>query len=272
MPVVFRCVKPLKVLILAALSTPAVCYGYGAKAHRLAGHIAESRLCDTAAQKFAEILPDMSLAEAGLWADQIRSDRDWDFARPWHYINVPDDTPIAAAERSPDGDVLGAIEDLTAQLSDGRVAGLERETALLMLVHFVVDIHQPLHVGRKSDLGGNRIQVRLDPFRGNLHAYWDTQVFAALDSTAAQAAELLSAADPRLFAQAGEGSPLVWATESQDLRARVYDFDRDARGRAILSPEYQAMARAISQERLVQAGLRLADLLNGMWCRPFRGS
>lgn len=272
MPVVFRCVKPLQTLVLVALSVPGICYGFGAKGHRLAGHVAELRLCDSAAQTYAEILPDTSLAEAGLWADQIRSDPDWDFVRPWHYMNVPDTTPIATAKRSTKGDVLGAVEDLSAQLADPRLTGLERATALLLLVHFVVDIHQPLHVGRQSDLGGNRVKVSAGEYRGNLHAFWDTEVFAELDSSAAQAAALLAAADPELLVLAEAADPVVWATESQQLRPRVYGFDSATGGRVALDPEYRAMASSISRDRLVVAGLRLADLLNRMWCKPFGGS
>jgi hypothetical protein len=222
---------------------------------------------------YAQILPDTSLAEAGLWADQVRSDRTWDFARPWHYMNVPDDIPIAAAKRSDQGDVLGAIEEFSADLANPRVTGLERETALLMLVHFVVDIHQPLHVGRKSDLGGNRIKVRAgDRYAGNLHAYWDTGVFAQLDASAGQAARLLRATDPDLLVLAKETDPAVWATESQLLRPEVYAFGFDAEGRGVLDEGYQTMASALAQQRLIVAGLRLAGLLNGLWCGPSGGS
>lgn len=267
MPVVYCSVKLLLGFGLALNIAFGTAHAFGSRAHRVAGYIAEPQLCRNAGDALAELIPGSNLAQAGLWADQIRANTKWDFARPWHYLNVPDDVPVAKAQRSRKGDVLLAINYFRHQLANLDAAPAKRRVALYMLVHFIVDVHQPLHVGRKQDLGGNRVAVRAGQYRGNLHSYWDSQIFHFVDDELAYARKLRAqfAAEAKLWRQM---QPLAWASESQELRAAVYAFGFDAEGLGLLGPEYQRMARATGARRLAQAGLRLATVLNDIWCAP----
>jgi hypothetical protein len=271
MPVVHCSVKLLLSLYLLLNFAFGTAHAFGAKAHRVAGYIAEAELCRGSRAALSELIPHGDLAEAGLWADRIRADKQWDVARPWHYINVPDDVAIAAAPRSRKGDVLLAISDFRQQLSNRTLARAKREVALYMLVHFVVDVHQPLHVGRRQDLGGNLVPVRAGEYRGNLHSYWDSQIFQFVDDAPAYARKLQNrfAAESMLWEQA---PPIQWASESQQLRASVYAFGYDADGLGLLEPGYEQMARAVAERRLAQAGSRLARMLNDIWCSQADGA
>jgi hypothetical protein len=250
---------------------------FGSNAHLIIGYIAEERVCDSTRMALEPLLDGYSLAEAGLWADKIRGYSQWDYAKPWHYMNVPDGVAIADARRSAKGDVLAAIQEMDHQL-DGPAHNNEQDLkgqadTLRFLVHFIADIHQPLHVGRRDDLGGNKIKVTFEPAPGkrpkksNLHRYWDSDVLnMAVENPQAYAADLMTRKQPDL-AGWQPGDPLDWATESMAFRGEVYNFQVGEGGVPTrLDAAYRARALEILDQRLVLAGLRLAATLDAHYC------
>lgn len=245
---------------------------YGPTGHRIVGTIAESYLCSRAATAIDALLDGESLADAGLWADRIRGDPEWRHASPWHYVNVADDAPVESASGGDRGDVLQAIARFRAELADSAVSDRHRAEALRFLVHFVADVHQPLHVGRAEDRGGNGIAVVLGSKRSTLHGLWDAQALLKADrrtrdyrvADQALAIRTLTAGDVAGLQRA----PVIeWARESQQLRPNVYQFTPDPDG-GPFRPDaaYLAAAREITLLRLGQAAVRLAGLLNGVYC------
>src|SRR5262249_27997043 len=147
---------------------------FGPDGHRIAGLLAEPRLCPAARAEVAALTGGEPLAELGLWADMIREERPE--SAPWHYMNIADLRPggesraaVAAYRSPPEGDVLSAIDRFFTALSNRSLPETQRLDALRFLVHFVVDVHQPLHVGRVEDRGGNQIDVRYGDKVVNLH-------------------------------------------------------------------------------------------------------
>jgi hypothetical protein len=273
--------NPVEVIaILAALAAHShTALAFGPPAHRIAGLLAEPELCAAARTEVAA-LGGASLADLGVWADTIRSEPEWRHSAPWHYMNV-DDPPtsdagaalaaIRAFRHPPEGDVLEANGRFRADLANEALPRRARAEALRFLVHFVVDVHQPLHVGRAADRGGNEIDVRYGAKPVNLHRFWDTDVLALRGFSAERYASRLRpllAAVPVLRSSAAAD---VWAAESLELRATVYAF-RPQPERAGAQPpveledEYIAAARAATEQRLVLAAARLAATLNGLWC------
>jgi hypothetical protein len=250
---------------------------FGATAHLIVGAIAEENLCPAAREVIEPLLDGYSLGEAGLWADKIRGYSQWDYAKPWHYINVPDGVAIADAKRRPEGDVLFAIGAMENRLDDPALDNKEHAQALRFLVHFVADIHQPLHVGRRADLGGNKVKVSYEPVAGNrwkksnLHKYWDSAALnMAVENPPAYAAELMATrkltGEPDL-ADWQPGKPADWAAESMEFRSEVYDFPPADRGAPVrLDAAYRARTLEILDQRLLLAGLRLAATLNQHYC------
>jgi hypothetical protein len=241
---------------------------FGAKAHRIVGEVAELYLCADARAELEKIAPDSSLAEAGLWADRIRSIPAWDIARTWHYINVPDGMALSQAPRLSSGDVLTAINRFEAELADPALSAVKRRQAYFFLVHFIADVHQPLHVGKRSDRGGNSIDVRVNDRLTTLHQYWDAAVLDSVQATPKEYAAEIAARYDGIAWQWQAFVPELWAIESLAFRPEVYDFgDQDWRkGRVTLDEAYQARALEITQFRLAQAGIRLAGTLNRIWC------
>ena len=116
----------------------------------------------------------MTLAEAGLWPDRIRRLPEWEHTKPWHYLNVSDRGSVARAAAPGPGQRArrpGPLRE--GAWATPRWSNRQRGLALRFVVHFVVDIHQPLHVGRVSDRGGNLVPVLVAGRETNLHAVWD---------------------------------------------------------------------------------------------------
>jgi hypothetical protein len=161
--------------ILALFLLPALAFSWGKTGHRVVGQIAENHLSPKAAKAVRELLGPDSLAEVANWADEIRSDPSWKRADPWHYVNIPDGETYEAMSKNPAGDIIVAMKRFEATLRNPAAPKEERIQALKFLVHMIGDIHQPLHAGKRDDLGGNRVSVHW--FRSveatNLHTVWD---------------------------------------------------------------------------------------------------
>jgi hypothetical protein len=236
-----------------------VCAAYGPQGHLIAGIAAGDRLCERAAATISDLADGESLGEIGLWADEIRSRGTHDHAAPWHYMNIADGERLADLEHPPEGDVLWAIEHFSERLVDDSLSRQQRFEALAFLVHFVVDIHQPLHVGVAEDRGGNAIELRYDGEETNLHRLWDTHVIEWTGLSVRGYARSLAGT------AAGEISldPMVWAAESLSLRPNVYAYGAERRQP---SNPYMDVAARITRERLRLSALRLADTLNRLLC------
>jgi hypothetical protein len=254
----------IRLILLSCLPLIAAqAHAYGPGGHIIAGLAAEPLVCADARATIARLAGGASLADIGLWADRVRGDERWAHAAPWHYINVPDAARLRDVAHPPEGDVLEAIERYRAVLGDRRRDDAERLEALRWLVHLVVDIHQPLHVGRAEDRGGNRIDVHYEDKTVNLHAFWDTDAIALAGLRPRAYAARIAGRVRELAARERRSSAEDWATESLGLRAAVYEFDA-ATGR--LSAAYLRTARRVTEERLALAAARLANTLDAALC------
>jgi hypothetical protein len=127
-------------------------------------------------------------------------------------------------------------------------------------VHFVVDVHQPLHVGRAADRGGNAIEILVDRRPTNLHQLWDSGLLARDPRPIGEVTvALVALAGANVRAWSG-GRIADWALESLKLREFVYSFDGQP------DAAYLAAAELAFRRRLTQAGLRLGGVLNAMFC------
>jgi hypothetical protein len=245
---------------------PTAAWAFAAEGHRIVGAIAEAHLCPSAHAWLAPLLDGTDLGSAGVWADAVRDDPAWAHTTPWHYVNVGDREPLAAAlQRGPDN-VLAAIERFERELADVRRPLAERQTALRFFVHFVADVHQPLHVGRTGDRGGNDVAVRLGAEEASLHEVWDGRALLAREGLGtrdlAAAIGALARGEARSWQ---ETLPRDWAEESRAWRPVVYDLPQ-GRSPIRLTPRYVVTARNVLSLRLAQAGVRLAGRLNRQAC------
>lgn len=253
---------------LVSLCWPLAVSAWGPDGHRAAAAVTAERLCPAAVIESARLLDGMSLAEAATWPDRIRDKPAWAHTGDWHYVNIGDNQPMSMLiEGGPGhGRLLSAIRENLALLTDARAGALHRRQALGFVLHLVADLHQPLHVGRREDRGGNTITVSFAGSETNLHRLWDSGLMRSAglrpDDYRRSLAPLVA-----LGAASWEHGTLEdWASESRQLRPWVYDFDARRRVPKI-SQRYAETGRQLTALRLAQAGVRTAWLLNGLWCQ-----
>jgi hypothetical protein len=248
------------VLVALLLTMPSAVFAWGPTGHRVVGRIAMHHLTDEAARAVTCILGPEGLDQVSTWPDEIRADPNWSKSAPWHFISIDDEETLETTQRDPAGDVLEAIQRYTAVLRDPQASQPSKQEALKFLVHFVGDLHQPLHVGRRADRGGNSIKVTLFGQDTNLHSVWDVGL---IESDKLSFSELAGFLDhPTLQEiQTWQGStPADWAAESKAVRDQVY-----AIGDGKLSYDYAYKEMPLIRRRLLQAGVRLAGLLNSIF-------
>jgi len=238
---------------------------FGADGHRIIVSIAEDHLSDKTAAALTQISGGTALAELSLWPDQIRGDQKWAHSKPWHYINIKDQERFTDLRRSRKGDVLSALNESYNQLKDPRTGTQQRREALAFFMHMAGDIHQPLHVGRYSDLGGNRISIKWlgKNKRRNLHWVWDSGLIQDEKLTVDQYSALINTTTAQQRRNWQGDSFLDWAVESKILRAQVYEFGQLAQKRpVIIDQHYINRTKPLLKKRLQMAGIRLAGCLN----------
>ena len=229
-----------------------------------------------------------ALAQASLWADQTKKDTN---TGNWHYINLAlQDHPSDIPARCPNNNCITArLRQFTAQLgfktepADSRWSDLD---ALRYVIHFVGDIHQPLHDITDADQGGNC--ELLDPpvvNAKNLHALWDGELVNALGANektiTADLNREISAMTQRQQADLAAGSQEDWVWEGHRLaETEIYarlEIPREAALfpsqcseapaaitalRLEIAPSYIEAMKPVVRGQLEKAGLRLAFLLN----------
>jgi hypothetical protein len=248
--------------LLLALQ-PYSAFAWGPTGHRVVGRIAERHLSEAAARGVAGILGSESLVQASTWPDEIRSDPAWDQAKPWHFVSLDDNESYDTAPKSPGGDAVEAIGRFTRVLQDPRAPAGKKIEALRFLVHFVGDVHQPLHVGRRDDRGGNAIQVTWFGESTNLHAVWDEKIIESEKLSFSELAEMVDHPTQTEIRTWQSTGVLDWIKESMAVRARVYEI-----GDKKLGYLYAYQNGPLVKRRLLQAGVRLAGVLNALFDSP----
>lgn len=253
----------LMALAALLLAMPSALFAWGPNGHRIVGRIAMHHLTDEAARAVEGILGPETLDQVSTWPDEIRSDPAWSKATPWHFISIDDNETLETTQRDPAGDVLEAIQRFTAVLRDPQATLASKQEALKFLVHFVGDVHQPLHVGRRDDRGGNSIKVTLFGQDTNLHSVWDAGLIDSEKLSFSEFATFIDHPTLQELQTWQNSAPADWANESKAVRDRVYQI-----GDGKLSYEFEYRQIPLIKRRLLQAGVRLAGLLNSVFAQP----
>jgi len=234
---------------------------WGQIGHYVTGQIAEAHLNKEAKKKLKELLGDESLALASVWMDDIRSDDSYDYTSDWHWVTVPDGKDYDETEKNPNGDVIWALETMIAELKEGGLTGPEEIEKLKMVIHLVGDIHQPLHVGTGTDRGGNDVRVQWMGESSNLHRVWDSDMIRSRELSYTELAKEINHPTKDEVKEWQAAGVRDWANESISVRNRVYNLDGSNR----LGYEYRYENFDLVEKRLLQAGVRLAGVLNEIY-------
>ncbi len=254
---------------------PAQLPAWSVKGHAVIADIASSRLTPATRKNLNLLLGKNSLASIANWADAIRTDQPETFG--WHFVDIPRNATGFSEERDcyrpqdkgPTSQtdhhncVVDRIEMFRQVLGDGNASERDRLIALMFLVHFVGDLHQPLHAIEDAR-GGNDIKVRVfgadqcGSYPCSLHGAWD---YSLVEHTGYSEEEYVRHLQGLIrkehLEQKAGGSPADWANESHSEAIEIWVNN----GASIDEAYYQAHIRLVD-ERLALAGLRLAGLLN----------
>ncbi len=241
---------------------------WGVLGHRIVGEIADSYLTKRAKKEITKILGFESVAMASNWADFIKSDPNFKYLYNWHFSNIPggmtQQQVLAYFATDTITDAYTKINFMANELKNNR-NNLSQDMKVLylrMLIHIVGDIHQPLHIGRLEDKGGNGIKVKWFDDASNLHRVWDEQLinFQQLSYTEYAMAINHITKDQRAVWQA---QPLSqWFADTYVLTEKVYaDVKPDER----LDYLYNFKYLSSLNDQLLKGGVHLAGLLNDIF-------
>jgi len=275
-------------------------FSWGQIGHRVVGEVAQRHLDKKVSKRVRRIMKGKSLSDATTWADEVRSNPNYGELKKSHYTSIKDGKGYKA-ERS--DDIIGMIEKLIKALKEKNslsayknpiLNNLSQKNQLSLLAHFVGDLHQPLHVGRASDWGGNRIRVKWFDKESNLHKVWDEGIIEHMKLGFSEITRFIDYPE-NIDSSWIEGTPkeiiLSAMNESFELRATVYDFrnkyiekpimmsekeifkkypaslgNKKSKGSPVsLKWNYNYRTVPVVKKRLLQAGLRLAAILNTIY-------
>jgi hypothetical protein len=246
------CISFLLILITGQV------FGWGQNGHRVVGLVAQQHLTKKARQQVLKILQQNSLAEVSNWMDDIKSDASYNHTHDWHWVTIPDGMKYEQTEKNPQGDVVMKTEELVTELKKKNLPADKQQEAIKYLVHLIGDLHQPLHVGRPGDTGGNTVKVQWFSQSSNLHRVWDSDMIEGKDLSYTELASFLNAPDKNAIKAWQASTIREWAYESMNYRPQVYNVPADGK----LGYRYSYDNFATVEHRLLQAGIRLAGVLN----------
>lgn len=233
---------------------------WGKNGHRAVAEIAQSYLKPKAKKAISKLLNGRSLAFVANYADDIKSDPAFRKYSPWHYVNIdPDEDEYNVDKANPKGDLVQAIRKCVEILEDDDATKDDKRFYLKLLVHFMGDLHQPLHAGHSKDKGGNDIQVNWFGHGSNLHRVWDSDMIESYDMSYSELADNTREYSKEQLKAIRKGDLLDWVYESRELAEKVY---ASAKSGDSLGYEYMYNEMPVVLQQLDKGGIRLAKVLN----------
>ncbi|WP_337878648.1 S1/P1 nuclease [Rheinheimera sp.] len=259
-------------LLLVAGLMCAKALAFGPVGHQMVCDMAYKLLSPESQQKVDQLLAlheEKHFGTACSWPDQVRALPEYKHTAVWHYVNIQrSDTSVSMAHCPAKGCVLSAIKQQSQKLVPFAPSRAQLE-ALLFTGHFVGDLHQPLHAGYADDLGGNKTAVYVDGQPSNLHGVWD---YVILEQAGYSAADKQQALYQRLLQKQQQWQSvnvLDWANESVLLVKLIYQGYKPG---MLVDAHYTTTHLPELEQRLQQAAVRLAFLLEQGWTQPAKAS
>lgn len=262
--------KAILVILLSSMISIQA-WSWGALGHKTSARIAWSILDRETQNKVTAILNGGSITDAATWADAARPNQEWRHTIWYHFEKAPDNvTYLQNLERQSDkyrklGGLIEALYISEDIFNDSTATRIDRENAMKFVIHFVADIHQPLHTGRVEDNSGNKIPVKWMGFDTNLHSVWDSQMIylaykdqlsiVGVDQSKVYSEILLEKfkeirPTPDLFTRYDE-----WMHESMIPRADAYTYKDEN------EHDYTARFINVVDKRIYMAGVRIAYMI-----------
>ncbi|MCH5240129.1 MAG: S1/P1 nuclease [Muribaculaceae bacterium] len=238
--------------------------GWGQKGHDVTVYIAENHLTPTTYATITELLDGKSMVYWANWLDNASHTPEYAYSKTWHYKNIDDGYDYEEAPLHPNGDIVRAIYQQVNILQNPTSSKSDKQLALKILEHLMGDLHQPMHMGHASDLGGNRWTVNYFGRDSNLHSVWDSSLpESAHKWTYTEWNNQINRADPAEAALIiANGTPEKWGEETFEICKSVYTLTPEG---TKISYDYVANWTPVIENQFLKGGLRLADILNSIF-------
>lgn len=250
-------------LVFVSLTVSAITIDdWGPTGHRTVGEIAEKHLTNRAKRKIDKLLKGESLAFVSTYMDEIKSDRKYDKYKPWHYVNMPFEMRYEDSKKNSKGDLITGINHCISVLKSKTSSDKDKRFYLKFLVHLIGDMHQPLHIGRAEDWGGNKIQVQWHGKGSNIHRVWDENILDKWDMSYIELSDNAKDLTKAQIEAIQQGTILDWLHEVHKITPKVYASVKKGDK---LGYRYSYEFFPVVREQLQYAGIRLAKVLNDIF-------
>lgn len=230
--------------------------------HRVIGDVAQEYISGKTKRALKDLLNGESLASVANFADEIKADRSFSKFGAWHYVNFPADKKYTDVTPSKYGDLVAGINHCMSVVKNENNTRADRIFYLKLLVHLIGDLHQPMHVSKAEDKGGNDIQVQWFGSGTNLHRVWDSNMINSYGLSYSELADKLPELSKKEQKAMQEGSILDWTQESHLIANEIYESVEVGEK---LGYNYSYKYWGTVENQLHKGGLRLAKVLNDIF-------
>ncbi len=254
-------------MVLCSILASSSAFAWGLTGHRVVAQIAEQHINNKTRKEISKIIGPQKLAYWANWPDFIKSDDSWKHADSYHYVNIPGNLNReqfnTALEATSEENMYKKGLFLINELKNNESLTKEqKQHDLYFLIHILGDAHQPLHVGRPDDLGGNRIKVEWFRDKVNIHTVWDSKLVDYENYSYTEYSNLLDIKTKDEVKELQKGTYADWIYESYTIANNIYgNVKMDDK----LGYRYHFDNKYIVESQLLKGGLHLATVLNDIF-------
>ncbi len=249
--------------LIGAMLMPVMAGAWGQKGHDVTAYLAEQHLTERTRAVVDSLLDGRSMVYWANWLDNASHTPEYAYSKTWHYKNVDEGVRYEEAQANPSGDAVTAIKSRMEILQDPHSSLADKQLALKMLLHIVGDLHQPMHMGHATDLGGNRVKIKYFGRDTNLHSVWDSNLPESAHKWGFTEWVMMLEREPEAHNPSLlKGTVDDWAKETIAITGDVY---REMPEGANVSYNEVARWTPVIEQQLLRGGLRLAHMLNTLF-------
>lgn len=239
-------------------------FSWGQKGHDTVAALAEKHFTEATAAAVDSLLAGKSVVYFANWLDNASHTPEYAYSKTWHYKNIDADKTYDNAPNIKEGNIVSALNEQIAILESPATSYDEKQLALKIVVHLIGDIHQPMHMGRASDRGGNKHYIKYFKSANNLHSVWDSRLpESAHKWSYSEWVDQIDRATPaEQEAILKGGTPDSWGRETYEIARQVYESTPVDTN---IEYDYIAEWTPVIETQFLRGGLRLADLLNSIF-------
>ncbi len=252
--------------IAAGIILSLVLVSWGYEGHYVVAEIAQRHLSPNAQTAVKNILGHKTMADVASYADELRSDPAYKATGALHFLNIPLGYTFeqfsAFVKNDRNQNIYSGLVGCINTLKDPAAGKSKKAFALEFLIHLAGDSHQPMHVSRAEDKGGNTISVTFLGTGTSLHSLWDSGLIDHQKINYKKLAEKYDDATPEQIKKWQSDSIMIWLWESYQITTILY---QEAAANPDFDETYYEEHMPIIKNRIEKAGIRLAGVLNDIY-------